>query len=101
VSEQAGRCCGTCNFYVCYEHEPGDGKCYAPTGEAYAPAVGFRGIMRKGDAPACKRWVMTRDRATLLRLLAACPAVVVAGMAGYVDVRMPVETWARVREAGE
>ncbi len=36
-----------------------------------------------------------------LEALAACPATPVAGLAGYVDVRVPCDVWQRVKEAGE
>jgi hypothetical protein len=41
------------------------------------------------------------DMRVVCRLLAACSATPVTGLAGYVDVRVPVDVWRRVREAGE
>jgi hypothetical protein len=50
---------------------------------------------------ACGAWQWGKWSGPLLRLLAACPAVAVTGASGYVDVRVPVDVWERVKEAGE
>jgi hypothetical protein len=36
-----------------------------------------------------------------LRALCRCQAIEVAGLPGYVDVRIPLDVWTRAREAGE
>jgi hypothetical protein len=88
------RYCGTCDHwaqdeYVC-------GWCCLPS--LYLSGADRH---RDPDHTCCEAWVLTSEPRLLLRLLAACPATPVAGLAGYVDVRVPVDVWTRAREAGE